>query len=127
MVRSGQTKLSEDERRTLASVISVYGGAMLISDDLALWGEEEEELLARVLPHVPASPRVPDVWTRDLPRYMVSRLEDPAGTYDNALVVNWSAFARTLEVKLSELGLEPGGTTRTSSGPGGTSAWSSTP
>lgn len=108
MVRSGQTRLSEDERRTLASVISVYGGAMLISDDLALWGEEEEELLAKVVPHVPASPRVPDVWTRDLPRYMVSRLEDPAGTYDNALVVNWSAFARTLEVKLSELGLEPG-------------------
>jgi hypothetical protein len=108
MVRSGQTKLTDAERRTLASVVSVFGGAIIISDDLSLWGPAEEELMASVLPQVPARPRVPDIWRRDMPRYMVSRLEDPGGEYHNALVVNWSRYARTLEVKLQELGLEPG-------------------
>ena len=108
MVRTKDTRLTLDERRTLASAISIFGGSMMVSDDLGLWGPEEELMMSRVMPHLKGKPYVPDIWTSEVPRFMVSELEDASGAYHAALVVNWANSKKTLNVSLSELGVEPG-------------------
>lgn len=108
LLRAERNGLTLDERRTLASGIAVFGGAFMVSDDLALWGPEQEEMAARVVPHVRGRPRCPDLWKEELPRFLVSDLEDPGGSYHLLWAVNWSGFPRQIETTLSELGVEPG-------------------
>ncbi len=108
LLRAADTKLTPDETRTLASGIAVFGGAFLISDNLALWGPEQEEMAARVLPPVRGHPRCPDIWTSEIPRYLVSTLADPEGEYHLLWAVNWSGSPRKLETTLSELGIGHG-------------------
>lgn len=107
LLRPG-TRLNPTETRTLASVLAVFGGSFLISDDLALWGPEQEGLAARLLPHVRSRPRCPDLWLREVPRYLVSELEDPSSRYHLLVAVNWSPAARALEVGLAEAGVPAG-------------------
>jgi alpha-galactosidase len=108
MLRATDTRLNAGEIRTLASGIAVFGGAMLVSDDLALWGPEQEAMAARLLPHRRARARCPDLWHREVPRYLLSTLADPRGEYHLLWVVNWGASELEAEVGLDELGLEPG-------------------
>jgi alpha-galactosidase len=108
MLRASETKLNRDETRTLASGVAVFGGALLISDDLGGWGPEQETMAARLIPRVSAKPRCPDLWRNEVPRFMVSRLEDPFGEYRLVWVINWAGKKRDIEVKMNELGLEAG-------------------
>src|SRR5258708_1570180 len=48
MLRARETRLTADERAALAAVIGASGGMLLISDDMALLGEEEGELFRTV-------------------------------------------------------------------------------
>lgn len=108
LLRGADTKLTPDEIRTLASGIAVFGGALLLSDDLGQWGPEQEEMAARVLPQVKGRPRCPDLWTSEIPRYMLRTLSDPGGEYQLLWTVNWAGAQRDVEVTLTELGLGPG-------------------
>ena len=108
MARSGDSKLSTDERRTLGSVMSVFGGSFLFSDDLSLWTGEETALMSRLLPHGKGTCSCPDIWRREVPRYLVSERHDPSTDYLLAVAVNWSPQKRDLLVPLGELGLAGG-------------------
>ncbi|PKQ28371.1 MAG: hypothetical protein CVT63_03185 [Candidatus Anoxymicrobium japonicum] len=108
MARSTGTKLTGTERRTLASVIAVFGGSFMLSDDLSKWGDEGFSLVAKSLPHAHGLPICPDLWEREIPRFLVSKMNDPAGEYRLALAINWSAKRRDMRVSLRELGLEDG-------------------
>ncbi len=107
LLRDG-TRLTPEETRTLASVIGVFGGGFMLSDDLAIWGAEQEELAGRLLPHVRSRPRCPDLWLREFPRYLVTRLEDPSGEYFLLAAVNWAPTERLVEGGFTEIGLVPG-------------------
>lgn len=108
LLRGSQTRLDPDERRTMASAVGVLGGSLMLSDSIGLWGREEVETAARLLPPVKMKPRCPDLWYREMPRFLVSELEDPAGTYYLAWIMNWSGVHRRMKVRLSELGVAPG-------------------
>ena len=108
LARSKDSKLTQAERRTLASAIAVLGGSFMVSDDTSLWEVEEIELLARSLPHSPARPLCPDLWKSEVPRFLVSKMEDPFGEYRLALAVNWTGGAREMSFKLEDLGLAEG-------------------
>jgi len=108
LVRGSEISLDEAERRTLASGVAMLGGAFMISDDLSLWGPEEEELAGCLLPPLRTRPFCPDLWRREVPRYMVNRLEDPGGAYFLVWAVNWSGSRRSMKMRLSELGVGPG-------------------
>ena len=107
LARGIESKLSLAERQTLASGISVLGGAVMLSDDLSLYTLEEEDLARSMLPPVSARPVCPDLWKREIPRHLVTRLEDACGPYILVWTVNWSRFPRTIEMTLEELGIEP--------------------
>jgi alpha-galactosidase len=107
LLRPSNTSLSEAEIRTLASGIAVFGGTFLVSDDVGLWTAAQEETAGRLLPHVKAHPRCPDLWKSELPRLMVTRLSDPSGDYYIAWVMNWASVEMASETSLEELGIEP--------------------
>ena len=107
LARGSSSKLSLAERQTLASGISVFGGALMLSDDLSLYMLEEEDLARSMLPPFRARPVCPDLWKREIPRYLAARTEDACGPYVLVWAVNWSRFTRTMEMTLEELGIEP--------------------
>jgi hypothetical protein len=108
MLRVSENGLNPDETRTLASCMAVFGGALMVSDDLSMWDPEQEAMAAQLMPGVPARPHCPDLWTNEIPRLMVSRLEDALGGYLLVWVVNWSGKKRDIELKMRELGLQAG-------------------
>lgn len=108
MARAEQTRLTEAERRTLASTIAVFGGSFMVSDDVALWGQEEYALVAKSLPHSRGLARCPDLWEREVPRCLTCRMSDPTGEYVLAMVVNWNQHKGTVKTGLEELGLAAG-------------------
>lgn len=62
MLRNEGTKLTEEEIRTLASVVSVSGGMTLVSDDLSQLGPERAALfpkLVEIVKDQPAGPAAP--------------------------------------------------------------------
>jgi len=108
LLRDSGTRLGTAERRTLASAVGVFGGSVMFSDDAGLWGPEDVEIASRLLPPVKARPRCTDLWHREVPMFLVSRLEDPGGEYHLAWILNWSGRRRNVRVRLSELGIGPG-------------------
>jgi len=105
MARSRDSKLTWPERRTLASAIAVLGGAFIVSDDTSLWEQEEFALVARSVPHSRGLPLCPDLWLREIPMYLVSRMSDAGGEYRLALAINWFKKTTDVKVDLQELGL----------------------
>jgi hypothetical protein len=49
MLRTSDTELTETQMRTWAHAVAMSGGMALVSDDLALLGEEERRLLDEVI------------------------------------------------------------------------------
>ncbi len=105
MTRVSDTKLTDDERRTLASAVAAFGGSIMISDDLSRWGDAEVELAATSLPHAHGLPSVPDLWDNEIPELMVSRMRDPAGEYILVFAINWFNSERNKRIALPRIGL----------------------
>ncbi|MHB8894515.1 MAG: alpha-galactosidase [Candidatus Geothermincolia bacterium] len=105
MTRVANTKLTGPERRTLASAIAVFGGSIMISDNLAGWGDAEVALAAASLPHAHGLPRTPDLWEREVPELLMSKMSDAGGSYRLLLAVNWFDKERDLTIRLAALGL----------------------
>ena len=108
LTRTSDTKLTDAERRTLASAIAVLGGSFMLSDDMTNWGEEELALAAKCLPHARGLAYCPDLWLREVPQYLASRMTDPGGEYVMAMAVNWFKKESDMSFHLRELGLEEG-------------------
>ncbi len=105
MTGSSGTKLTGAERRTLASAIAVFGGSIMVSDDLGRWGDEELALASRSFPHAHGLPLCPDLWRNEVPGLLLSEMSDPLGTYRLLLAVNWQGRPRGGEVRLADIGL----------------------
>jgi len=108
LARTTDSGLTGAERRTLASVIAALGGAFMVSDDTARWGPEELLLLGQSLPHASGLPVCTDVWKREAPMYLRTRMLDAAGEYLLALVLNWSDKEADLAIDFGELKLPEG-------------------
>lgn len=105
MARLSGTRLTEPERETLASAIAVFGGSIMVSDDLGGWGGEELAMAGRSFPHAHGLPRAPDLWKNEVPELLLSEMSDPLGPYCLLLAVNWLGKPRGREVRLADLGL----------------------
>lgn len=108
ILRSDEADLTLDERRTLASAVSVLGGSVMFSDDMGLWRSEQTDMAHRMLPRIGSRPRCPDLWHRERPCCLVSTQEDAGGEYFVALVVNWLDRAVSRNIELNELGIGDG-------------------
>lgn len=71
LVRTDRTKLTLEETRTLASVIGLSGGMMLVSDDLDQLPPDRLGLLSMLVPVLPRAAVPEDLMERDMPERLV--------------------------------------------------------
>ncbi len=100
------SNLSLPEVQSLATAISLTGGAVLISDDLTRLSPERLKLAASLLPVLPPNPVVPDLFTRYMPTQMGQTLQNSTGEWKLIALFNWEDQPADLTLKSSDWGLE---------------------
>jgi len=100
------SNLSLPEVQSLATAISLTGGAVLISDDLTRLSPERLKLAASLLPVLPPNPVVPDLFTNYMPTQMGQTLQNSTGEWKLIALFNWEDQPADLTLKSSDWGLE---------------------
>jgi alpha-galactosidase len=101
------TFLSEAEVRTLASVIAMSGGSMLISDHLPEVPPERLQIARTLLPILGERPHVLDWFDHATPSRMQINLKGPAGEWHLLGMFNWEDNPRDIALRLSDFYLNP--------------------
>lgn len=107
--------LSLPEVQSLATVISLSLGLLLVSDDLASLSPERLKLVASLLPSIAAlagsgaaRPQVLDWLDAAMPRRVRLDLRGPAGPWSLLARFNWDDQPQVLSLDPSEFGLDQG-------------------
>ncbi len=105
LARDTQTRLSLDERRSLATAIGLSGGALLVSDDLGALSDESLRLVQAFLPANTRAPRV--IGWNDIahPETVVLKCQGAVGEWHVMARFNWSEASLEAELDLQELDL----------------------
>jgi alpha-galactosidase len=89
LVRPG-TSLTLEEVQTLATVIALSGGALLISDELKELPEERRWIIEVLLPLIGLRPQVIDLFDEPSPGRLRLDLDGPPGSWHLLARINWS-------------------------------------
>lgn len=100
------SKLTLPEVQSLASAISLTGGAILISDDMSKLSEDRLRIAQNLLPVLPPNPQVPDLFETSMPTKLRQVMQTPAGERQVIALFNWSDDPQDLELNLRAFGLE---------------------
>lgn len=100
------SNLSLPEVQSLASAISLTGGAFLISDDMTRLSPERLKIAASLLPPLPQNPEVKDLFTSNMPSRLSQTLTNLAGEWKLVALFNWQDRPADLTFDTAEWGLE---------------------
>jgi alpha-galactosidase len=106
IVRSDDNYLTEAEVKTLASVIAMSGGALLLSDHLPSLVEERVNWFARLIPPLPQAAIAIDWFETSHPSKFMMDLESEVGTWKLIMLINWTGIPADLILDLSDFNLE---------------------
>ncbi len=107
LVRDRDSHLTEAEVRSLASLIGMSGGLVILSDDMARLPEERLRYIRPLLPIMPESAVPLDLLEREMPERYLMRIRRPWGEWCVLALSNWTDAERAVEVELADLGLDP--------------------
>ncbi len=104
MVRDTRTQLTPDEVRSLATVIAVTDGMIVLSDRVEQLSPERLDVLDRTLQLAGGQPQVVDLLHGDMPELVVAR------TAEHRMVAafNFGEQPRRCEIDLTSLGMAAG-------------------
>ncbi len=105
LVRQEDTRLTPAEVQSLATVISMSGGSLLVSDDLTVLSPERIEWLGRLLPTLAGRARVLDGLETSEPSEIVLEQSSAAGVWTLLARLNWDDEPRRLPLDLKHFGL----------------------
>ena len=100
------TKLSLAEVQSLASVIGLTGGSILVSDDLPQLPEDRLRLAQVLLPVIGERALVMDLLERDMPACLRVDLDGPTGPWHLLAHFNWEDNPADLEFSVERFGLD---------------------
>jgi len=100
------SKLTLPEVQSLASAISLSGGAILISEDMSKLSEDRLRIAQSLLPVLPPNPQVLDLFEKTMPSKMRQVLQTPAGERQVIALFNWSDEPQDLKLNLQAFGLK---------------------
>ncbi|MDX1435260.1 MAG: alpha-galactosidase [Anaerolineales bacterium] len=101
------SELTGDEIHLLASVISLTGGSIILSDSLNRLPPDRLELLASVLPPIGKRPHVIDWFDGPVPGRLQLDLDGPTGSYHVLGLMNLEAQPADLTLRLADFYLDP--------------------
>jgi alpha-galactosidase len=102
-----QTRLTLAEVQTAAAAISLTGGSMLLSDDLAALPPDRLRIAEVLLPVIDKRPRILDWLDSKTPRRLRLDLQNASGAWHLLARFNWKDQVRDLTVRLEEFDLDP--------------------
>jgi alpha-galactosidase len=103
------TKLSLDEVQSLASVIALTGGAMLLSDDLPSLTPDRLRIAQMLIPIIEIRCQVIDLFDTVMPKKLHLKMDGPTGSWDILAAFNWQDAPADLDINAAEWGLESSG------------------
>ncbi|MBN2148541.1 MAG: alpha-galactosidase [Anaerolineales bacterium] len=98
-----ETNLTIDEVYSLATVIALSGGSLLLSDHLPSLPKERLEIAQAMLPLIGKAARAPDWFDSPTPTYLLLPLEGAAGHWSLLAVFNWDDRPRDRALPLEQL------------------------
>ena len=105
LVRQEDTHLTPAEVQTLATVLALSGGSLLVSDDMPALDEERREWLSRLLPPLVGRLRVAEALVSERPSSMVLPQTGPGGDWWLCAALNWDEAPRAMTIDLQRLGI----------------------
>ncbi len=90
LIRSKDTRLSEVEVQSLATVIALSAGSMIVSDDLPALDTQRIAWLAKLLPPLPEYARALDWFDEAYPAKLLLPLCDKSGARHLVALLNWT-------------------------------------
>ncbi len=103
LIRSANTRLSAPEVQSLATVIAMSAGSLILSDELPKLSEERIAWLTRLLPPLPGSASVIDWFDSPSPARLALPLRGPAGEWFLLAFFNWQDTSADLQVEMALL------------------------
>ncbi|RPI29836.1 MAG: alpha-galactosidase, partial [Chloroflexota bacterium] len=103
----GSSLLTLAEVQSLATVIALSGGVLLLSDNLAALPPERLQIAKALLPVIGKSPWVLDWFDSLTPSRLRLDLDGPAGDWHVIALFNWSDHLEDLPLRLADFNLDP--------------------
>jgi alpha-galactosidase len=103
-----ETHLTLDEVRSLATVIAMTGGSLLLSDHLPALPPERLRIAQALLPPIGQRPSVPDWLDAATPTRLRLDLESESGSWRLLALFNWADQPREMTLRLAEYQLDEG-------------------
>ncbi len=101
------THLSQAEVETIATLIALSGGSLLISDNLAQLPPPRLRMAQVLLPLIGHRPIVPDWFDQATPRLLRLDLENATGQWHLLALINWADEPQDLTLRLDDFHLPP--------------------
>lgn len=105
LVRQEDTHLTPAEVQTLATVLALSGGSLLVSDDLQTLSAERLEWLGRLIPPLQGRAWVLDALETAQPSQIVLEQSGPAGRWWLIARLNWDDRPRSHSIDLWHFGV----------------------
>lgn len=99
--------LSPAEVRSLATVIALTGGSVLLSDDLTKLPPERLKMAQQLLPPIGKRPEIQDWFDSAMPARVRIDLEGAAGRWHLLVRFNWTDRPADLSIDLQDFQLDP--------------------
>ena len=109
LVRDVNTHLTEAEVQSLATVISLSGGSLLVSDHLPDLNKERVAWLSRLLPPLSSAARIVDWFDATYPTRLVLPLAGGAGSWYLIALLNWNDLPADVNLDLEDMGVQYAG------------------
>jgi alpha-galactosidase len=106
LIREAESDLSSAEVQTLATVIALSGGAVMVSDDMLALDEERRRWLAQMLPALPGRMRIVDFFEEGRPKLISLDLSGPAGEWRLLAILNWEDQECQFDIHLDDFELD---------------------
>lgn len=102
-----ETWLSQAEIETIATVIALSGGSLLLSDNLSQLPPQRMRMAQVLLPLIGRRPQVLDWFDRATPRRLRLDLENVTGQWHLLALINWDDAPQDLALSLDDFHLPP--------------------
>jgi alpha-galactosidase len=102
LIRDTETELTVDEVQTLATVIALSAGSIIVSDHMPALSSERVDWFAKMLPPLPQAAQILDWFDTPTPSRMMIPLKNELGVWHLLGLINWGSEPSDMVIDLEK-------------------------